>query len=129
MWIDACEVVNRAERLHRRMFGLARCEDRSPCWEPPVDVFENGQELRVIVLLPGVSPEQLMVSFDRGVLTISGSSPFPGPPHAHIHRLEIPYGGFEKQLQLPSSAYEIGESEYRDGCLTLRFRKVDGPPT
>lgn len=126
MWIDACEMVSRAERLHRRLFGVARCEDRSPCWDPPVDIFENGRELRVIVLLPGVAPDRLRVELQDGELTITGSSSFPGPPHAHIHRLEIPYGGFVKKIQLPSPAYQLTGSEHRDGCLTLRFSKSGG---
>ena len=126
MWLDACEMVSRAERMHRRLFGVARCEDRSPCLEPPVDIFENGRELRVIVLLPGVAADRMTVELDDGVLTITGSSPFPVPAHAHIHRLEIPYGGFEKKIQLPSSIYELTASEYRDGCLTLRLSKACG---
>jgi HSP20 family protein len=127
MWIDACEMVSRAERLHRRVFGVTQNEDRFPCWEPPVDIFETSRELKVIVLLPGVAEDKLHVGIDAGLLTITGSSPFPGPAKAHIHRLEIPYGDFQKRLQLPSAAYELEAYEYRDGCLTIRLNKTAGP--
>jgi HSP20 family protein len=126
MWIDACEMVSRAERLHRRVFGVTHGEDRFPCWEPPVDIFETSLELKVIVLLPGVSEDKLSVAIDDGLLTITGTSPFPGPAKAQIHRMEIPYGDFQKRLQLPSPAYELAGYEYRDGCLTVRLKKTAG---
>jgi len=36
MWSEACEMLLRAERLHRQLFALARSFARLPAWEPPV---------------------------------------------------------------------------------------------
>jgi HSP20 family molecular chaperone IbpA len=123
MWLDACEMVRQAERLHRRLFGVGHRDAPFPCWEPPVDIYETARELHVIALLPGVDQDKLAVTIDGGILTITGSSPFPVPVKAHIHRLEIPYGDFEKTIALPSPAYQLTGTDYRNGCLTLSLHK------
>ncbi len=38
---------------------------------PPVDVFENAEELLVVVDLPGVAPENVTLGFSDNVLTLS----------------------------------------------------------
>jgi len=38
-----------------------------------------------------------------------------------LHRLEIPYGRFERRIALPAARYELMERSYTNGCLVLRF--------
>ena len=121
MWLEACDMLDRSDRLRRQLFVLADSPTRYACWEPPVDVFEANSELQVVVLLPGVSRDKLAVQICDDVLMITGESPFPVPNRAKIHRLEIPYGAFEKRLHLPSPYYELKSSEYQDGFLTLHL--------
>ena len=40
MWAEACEALERAERMHREFFRPVRSVSRAPAWEPPVDVLE-----------------------------------------------------------------------------------------
>ena len=51
MWSEACDVLARAERMHREFFRPARAR---LAWEPPVDVLETGEEVLVFMALPGV---------------------------------------------------------------------------
>ena len=41
-----------------------------------------------------------------------------------IHRLEIPYGRFERQIELPAGRYEIDGRELANGFLVLRLRRL-----
>jgi hypothetical protein len=42
MWADACEMLARAERLHRQFFEPGRATaSRLPVWQPPADVLET----------------------------------------------------------------------------------------
>ena len=41
-----------------------------------------------------------------------------------VWRLEIPYGYFERRVQLPDARLEAGTREFTDGCLILRLRKA-----
>ena len=123
MWAEACEMLGQAERLHRQYFRLGATNAPSRCWEPPVDIASTAQELRITVALPGVSEEHLQVSADGGVLIIEARRPAPSRQHLAIHRLEIPYGRFERRVALPPGRYELVEQSYNQGCLELRLLK------
>lgn len=121
MWIEACEMLDRAERLNRQFFRLQRLSRRSPSWEPLVDIFETDRELQVIVLLPGVTADRLTVTIEDDLLVVSGERPLPITGPATIQRLEIPYGWFEKRIALPSTRYQVLSSNLAHGCLILKL--------
>jgi HSP20 family protein len=125
MWAEACELLDRAERLHRQFFVPQRPEGRRPTWEPPVDLLETEDELWICVALPGVAKEQLEVLVEGGVLVVTGERPMPGRTRGtRIHRLEIPYGRFERRIELPPGRFDVVQRELVDGCLTLGLRKL-----
>jgi HSP20 family protein len=120
MWSEACDMLQRAERLHRQFFRPGFALKESASWEPPVDIFETAERLWIIAALPGVAPEQIEASLDADELTIAGSRPLPAPARgAAIHRLEIPNGRFERRVRLPVGRFELERSELVSGCLVL----------
>jgi len=124
MWAQACAMLEQAERVHRQFFRLAASERRHAVWEPPVDVFEDERELVVVVALPGAPGERIEVSVENGELVVRAEAPLPScGARRSIHRLEIPYGLFERRIRLPSGELEAGTRELRDGCLVLTLRK------
>ena len=125
MWAEACEFLERAERLQRQFFQPGPARTRRPTWQPPVDMLETGTDLWILVALPGVAPEQVQVVIDGGTVIVAGERPMPGQSHdAMIHRLEIPHGRFERQIALPAGRFELGRRELADGCLVLSLRKL-----
>jgi HSP20 family protein len=123
MWAEACDALARAERLHRQFFRLGEPSSR-PVWEPPVDIFENEDELAIVAALPGVAPSRLEMAVEDGVLVIAGERSAPAMQRAAvIHRLEIPQGRFERRITLPSGRFELTRHDLADGCLTLVLRK------
>ena len=78
-----------------------------------------------MVALPGVSPECVEVLLDSSSIVVRASCDVPFGPHARaIRRLEIPYGYFERRIQLPAMAFEVVQRELVNGCLILNLRKV-----
>ena len=125
MWAEACELLDRAERLHRQFFVPQGSQGRQPTWQPPVDLLESEEELWIYVALPGVDKEQLEVAVEQGTLIVSGERLMPGQGRGTvIHRLEIPYGRFERRIELPPGRYDAVRRELIDGCLTLALRKL-----
>jgi HSP20 family molecular chaperone IbpA len=119
MWAEAVDLLERAERMQRQFFRLAAGEQR-PRWEPPVDVYSRGDEILVEVALPGVPSERVELVFAPGELIVRGESRLPGHwSSAPIHRLEIPYGRFERRLALPAGTWELTAQEFTNGCLQL----------
>ncbi len=123
MWAEACELLDQADRLHRQFFRPAGMSVRRPTWEPPVDVYETGYEFKIIIALPGVAPEHLSDTLESDQLIIGGLRHLPASAESQIRRLEIPYGHFERCIELPAGRFEIGDREFVNGCLSISLRK------
>jgi len=123
MWSEACEMLARAERLHRQLFQLSSL--RVPTWEPPADVLETAREVLVIVALPGVNLDAVEVAIDDGAVAIVGvrTAP-PALRDAVIHRLELPQGRFERRVELPAGRYRNVTRRAVDGCLVVSLEKT-----
>ena len=95
MWSEACEMLARAERMHRELFRPGVTQARQPVWEPPVDILETEYEVLVLVALPGADAEQAQAVIEDGELVITGVRTYPPALRtAVIHRLELPQGRF-----------------------------------
>ena len=123
MWAEACEMLEQVERLQRQFFRPSGAPLR-PAWEPPVDVFETEDTLRIVVALPGVAVADVRVVVEGGTLTVVGERRLPRESAGAIHRLEIPHGRFERRIALPQGRYELSEHHLSDGCLSLQLRKL-----
>jgi HSP20 family molecular chaperone IbpA len=118
MLSEAIGSLTRAERLRQQFFTL-----QSACWEPPIDVLETDEELLILVALPGVDPDQVEAVIEDGVLAVSGSRTLPAElRNAHIHRLELPQGHFQRRIALPTGRYAISRFA-ANGCIVFRLAK------
>jgi HSP20 family molecular chaperone IbpA len=125
MWSEACEMLTRAERLHREFFRPAGSLAPSPAWEPPVDILETDDAVLVLVALPGVDSEQADAAIEDGHLVIDGTRVLPSELRtATIHRLELPQGRFQRRLKLPPGVYSGVRRAVVDGCLVITLQKA-----
>ena len=123
MWAEACELLDRAERLNRQFFQPV--PTRRAVWEPPVDLFETERALWVVVALPGVTAEQVEMVIQGSRLIVAGVRSLPPQVRgAAIRRLEIPAGRFERQIELPPGHFEVIERSFANGCLMLGLEKI-----
>jgi HSP20 family protein len=124
MWSEACDMLMRAERLHRQLFQPQITLYRAPAWEPPADVLETDSHVVIYIALPGVSPEHVEVAIDGPELVIAGVRVLPEElQNAAIHRLELPQGRFERRIALPAGRYNQIAKKSADGCLVISLRK------
>lgn len=122
MWAEACELLEQAQRLQRQFFRFGQAQEAQPRWEPPVDIVAYGSELQVTVALPGVAPEHVDVRFEGGTINVAAIRTLPMTRNTTgVHRLEIPYGRFERRIALPPARYELLEQACVNGCLVLRL--------
>lgn len=123
MWAEACDILDRADRLHRQFFRPSVMSAKRLTWEPPIDVYETRYEFKIMIALPGVAPEQLSITQEDGYLVVDGQRRLPNSAESHIRRLEIPYGRFERRIELPAGQFEMGDCEFVNGCLLISLRK------
>jgi HSP20 family protein len=125
MWSEACEMLARAEWLHREFFRPARSDSRLAAWEPPVDILETDREVLVLVALPGVSADCVEVAIEGDELVVAGVRLLPKELHSSIiHRLELPQGHFARRVRLPPGAYGSFRRSAVDGCLLIGVERT-----
>ena len=126
MWSEACDMLARAERLHREFFRPMGLVARLPAWEPPVDILETEGEVLVLVALLGVHPERVDAAIDGSDLVVAGTRVLPAELEtAVIHRLELPQGRFERRVRLPAGRYGAVRRAAADGCLLIVLQKSE----
>ena len=125
-WAEALELMQLTGQRRGRV--LSSEAGALPTWEPPVDVIETNDAVRVTVALPGVPPESVEIRAEGAALLVRGLRALPAESrHGAIRRLEIPYGRFERRIGLPSLPLQLSEQFFRDGCLHLVLRRVRSP--
>jgi HSP20 family molecular chaperone IbpA len=124
MWAEACAMLERVEHMHRQFFRPGLAGMQAAAWQPPIDVFETADGLRIVVALPGVEIQDIDIATEQDVLVISGVRHLPAVARgAAIQRLEIPYGRFERQVRMPAGRFELGHPELAHGCLFITLAK------
>ena len=130
------------QTLSAPVFGLRREIDRLfedtfgrgegvNTWTPAVDIRESENDLRLDLELPGISPEEVEVTSENGVLTIRGekrSERKEGEQNSRYHVVERTYGSFARSFQLPQGLDETKiEAEFENGILSIHIPKAALP--
>ncbi len=124
MLTEAIELLQGAGRLQRQFFQLGRTGD-FPRWEPPVDMFGDDRALCLLIALPGVVPERLDVTLVQQVVVVRGERSLGESFGANtIFQLEIPYGRFERRVQLPHADFRMVDMLLQNGCLRLTLERM-----
>jgi HSP20 family protein len=128
MWVEACEVLDRAERLQRQFLRYLGPGSDAAIWEPPVDIQECAEGLTLVFALPGVEPQDISLSLEPAQLTLSAVRRLKvGAPGAVIRRLEIPHGRFLRRIDLAGMPLKLTASRYENGCLEVRLTRDAAP--
>ncbi len=99
----------------------------SSVWSPPTDVYETEAEYVVRAEIAGLEETDLEISFENGILIISGTRP-DLPERRAYHQMEIHFGKFSTAIGVPGPIdLDSSSAEYKDGFLIVRMPK--GKPT
>jgi HSP20 family protein len=88
---------------------------------------QDGDNVVVRASLPGVSPDDISVDIEDGVLTISSDAASENEKGEDAYLLrERRSGSFHRSLRLPDTVdANGGESSYELGVVTVTFPKVE----
>lgn len=112
-----------------RFLGLTRGEREdlaSSDWIPSCNVSETDKEYKVQAELPSVKKDDVKVTLEEGVLSISGERKAEKEEKGErFHRREVSYGSFLRRFALPDDAdAEKIEATFEDGMLKVRVPKL-----
>ena len=93
---------------------------------PPVNVFQQGDDLVAIVELPGVNKEDLNIQAKENTIRIAGRKAIDYPEDVSLHRRERLSGVFDRTLVVPMQIDADGiKAEYNDGLLALFIPRAE----
>ena len=98
-----------------------------PEWMPVVDIAEDDKEYLITAELPEVKKDDVKVTVENGVLTITGERKFEKEENnKKWHRVERSYGSFARTFALPDNgdAAKVN-AEFKDGMLKVRIAKSE----
>ncbi len=126
---------NRIRRFFEEPFGLdlpmgPAFERRLNAlnWSPAVEASETPVEYVITAELPGISPENIEVAMNDGVLTLKGKKDEERrseDKERTYHLWEREYGSFERTFRFPLEVVEDRISaEFNNGVLTVKVPKL-----
>lgn len=121
------EVAYQITKIH-----FSRFHQPDVGWRPAINVFLCDCYLRISVELAGVDPGEVELTAVRGHLWIRGNRAAPEPPETESHEpvpsrktvrvlaMEINYGRFEREIELPTDlVLDRASTEWSNGLLWI----------
>ena len=128
-WEPLRELRTMEDTINRlwRGYGGESADPTVEGWSVPLDVVREGDKIMVHASLPGVDPENIDVSVEDSVLTITATT------NADVEREEGEYlmrerrtGSFHRALRLPDTVdTERIQPGYKNGVLTITIPKAE----
>jgi len=119
------ELQRGIDHLFGENFGASPEGVASKAWTPAVDVYEDDDSFLIKVELPEVNREDVKVSLNDNMLSISGERRVENEEkRENYHRVERSYGQFYRSFTLPPNvSTEAINAQFKDGVLRLTLPK------
>jgi len=119
------DMFSRFPALFGRMTQFSPAANNAD-WSPSVDISETEQEFILRASLPAVQKEDVSVTFEDGLLTLSGERRQNSEEKDEkYHKVESFYGSFARSFVLPDAIdAEAIRAESKDGVLTVHLPKI-----
>src|SRR5437868_5423935 len=123
--IDLRDEMNRLFELPF-MSNVARQAQLFSGWAPALDLYQNDDNVVVVVELPGMRKEDIEISLHDGMLTIAGERKEQTTEGDKAERSERYVGRFRRSITLPTrvDASKVNAT-YKDGILTVILPKAE----
>jgi HSP20 family protein len=108
-------------------FPVSREESFERIWSPPVDIYENQDNIVLKAELPGMKKEDVSIEVKDNVLTLKGErKQEQETKKENYYRIERAYGKFSRSFTLPSTVkVDDVKATYKDGVLEITLPKVE----
>lgn len=124
---DLFTSLHRFNRFMDEAMGTSVGNGLTAAWVPACDVSEDKENLRIVLDLPGVRPEEVKISLENHILTIRGEKrQVTEESNDRWHRYERAYGSFKRAFTLPATVdAERIQAAAEPGVLTLTLPKSE----
>ncbi len=121
------DIQDEINRMFEGMTGVPDSENRLSRTYPSVDLSENKDSFVLKAELPGMKKEDVKVTLQNNILTISGEKKQEQEEKGKtFHRIERSYGSFNRTVELPVAVKtDAIKADFKDGILTVELPKVE----
>ena len=97
-------------------------------FQPRIDVTDEGDALRIVAELPGMTRDDVELEVIDDMLMVSGDKRFESTSEEQgCYRVERSFGHFQRAVPLPAGIdLDQAEARFENGVLTLRVPKAAG---
>jgi HSP20 family protein len=93
---------------------------------PPINVFQQGDDILAILELPGIDKNALEIQVKDNTIRIYGKKAVAFPEGVSVHRRERSTGEFDRTLSIPVQIdADAIKAEYRDGILAIHLPRSE----
>jgi HSP20 family protein len=116
-----------ADLFSGRITRLWDENDESEMTEPAIDLYDEGNEIVVKAEMPGMTKDDIQISFSDNVLTIRGEKKKEEEERGKdYYRAERVYGAFMRSVVLPAEVNpEKARAVFKNGVLEIRLPKTE----
>lgn len=115
-----------------RRFGFGSLRERDEnfedaVWAPLSDIYEDSDNFMLKLDLPGLTKDDVKISYSDGQIMISGERKQEKETENHnYHRIERSFGKFYRSFDLPKEINEEKiDAEFKNGQLTVTIPKSE----
>ena len=93
---------------------------------PPINVFQQGDDLVAVMELPGVDKDNLHIEAKENTIRIAGRKIITYDENASVHRRARVTGSFDRTIAMPMQIDpDAIRAEMRDGVLALQIPRAE----
>jgi HSP20 family protein len=93
---------------------------------PALDLYETNEGFHIDLAVPGLRPEELDITLQENVLTVSGEYKQQKQEGRNYHHSERRYGRFSRAITFPTQVKGDGiTAECENGILTITVPKAE----
>lgn len=124
---DVFTLQDEINRMFEEMVGRPEQETGMMRMMPAADIVENADNFVVTAELPGMKKDDIKVTLQNNVLTISGEKKKEEESkEGTYHRVERSYGSFVRTFELPATVDPSRiKADYTDGILYVELPKSE----
>lgn len=106
--------------------GVYRDIPSRSTFSPRIDIIESEKEFKLYADLPGMGKEDVSISVENGVITISGEKKHSEAEDNYYRYYERREGSFERRFNLPDEVdAESVAAEMKHGELVISIQKQE----
>ena len=126
-WMPNSMMNRNWNRMMEEMFGDLDSQMVTRSWMPRMDIIEDGNGYKLVADLPGMTKEDVHITLEDGVLTLSGERKVVTESKKEsVHLNERVYGKFTRSFSIGGAlqADKINAT-FKDGVLTVVLPKAE----